>query len=51
MSAFELTLIVVFMAVVTYMPRMLPLVFLRDIKMPPICAPACNLSPMPFWGP
>ncbi|MGI6468214.1 MAG: AzlD domain-containing protein [Syntrophomonadaceae bacterium] len=50
MSAFELTLIVVFMAVVTYMPRMLPLVFLRDIKMPPYLRSCLQFIPYAILG-
>lgn len=50
MSTFELMLIVVLMAVVTYIPRMLPLVFLRDIKMPPYLRACLQFIPYAILG-
>ncbi|HCF48747.1 MAG TPA: branched-chain amino acid transporter [Syntrophomonas sp.] len=50
MSALELMLIVVLMAAVTYIPRMLPLVFLRDIRMPPYLRACLQFIPYAVLG-
>lgn len=38
------------MAAVTYLPRMLPLVFLRDIKMPPYLRACLQFVPYAILG-
>ena len=50
MNQTELILIVVFMAVVTYLPRMLPLVLLRDINMPPFLKTCLQFVPYAILG-
>lgn len=50
MSSKELIALIVFMAAVTYLPRMLPLVFLRDIKMPPYLRACLQFVPYAILG-
>lgn len=50
MSSRELIALIVFMAAVTYLPRMLPLVFLRDIKMPPYLRACLQFVPYAILG-
>ncbi|MGI6435817.1 MAG: AzlD domain-containing protein [Syntrophomonadaceae bacterium] len=50
MSPTELVLLVLFMALVTYTPRMLPLVFLRDIQMPPFVRSTLQFVPYAILG-
>lgn len=50
MSHTELVLLVFFMALATYTPRMLPLVFLRDIQMPPFIRATLQFVPYAILG-
>lgn len=50
MSSKELIALIIFMAAVTYLPRMLPLVFLRDIKMPPYLRACLQFVPYAILG-
>lgn len=50
MNQTQLILLVVFMALVTYAPRMLPLVFLRDIRMPPFIRSTLQFVPYAILG-
>ena len=50
MKSTELILLVVLMALVTYFPRMLPLVFLRDISLPPFFRSTLQFVPYAILG-
>lgn len=50
MSSTELMALIIFMAAVTYLPRMLPLVFLRDIKMPSYLRACLQFVPYAILG-
>lgn len=50
MTTTELIWTVIFMALVTYLPRMLPLVLLRDIKMAPFLKTCLQFVPYALLG-
>ncbi|WP_166242627.1 AzlD domain-containing protein [Paenibacillus turpanensis] len=50
MSALELTLVVLGMAIVTYLPRMLPLVLLTELNMPPFLRRFLQFIPYAVLG-